>query len=40
MQAMRALMEIVVYYGVEKEFESAFNTSYELLQKEGHIEDD
>ena len=40
MQAMRALMEIVVYYGIEKEFELAFNTSYEFLQKEGHIEGD
>jgi NTP pyrophosphatase (non-canonical NTP hydrolase) len=40
MQAVRALMEIVVYYDVGKEFEIAFNSSYELLKSEGHIKED
>jgi NTP pyrophosphatase (non-canonical NTP hydrolase) len=40
MQAMRALTEIIVYYNVEKEFELEFNSSFNKLQKEGHIEND
>jgi NTP pyrophosphatase (non-canonical NTP hydrolase) len=38
-QALQALFQLVIYYGVEKELDSAINAFLEYLKSEGLIED-
>ena len=40
MQALRALMQIVIYHGIESEFELAIKSAFERLKSEGHIEEE
>ena len=37
-QAIKALFEIIIYYGVEKELELSINASLEQMKREGLIE--